>query len=320
MIWSRRRPVAILWKESPLLITPRGLIGCPVTPLREDGELDLRTLEKLVTFLIENGSASIATTMHLGESLNLSMEERRRVVEVAAKTAAGQVPVIAHVSLPGTRQVIELACHAQEVGAEGVIVIAPYYWTPPRDMLIKHFASVATELSIGVTAYNFPQKLGVTLSVDILVELMTKHRNVVALKDASFDIEYFTEVCRVSRAVRPDFAVLPGIEYLLPTMAVGGAGSFSACGAVAPNLVRGLFAACEEGDWATARELQHQVSRLFSAIRVDYPAGIKVAMELMGRSVGGVRMPVRSIVPEVREHIKSEMTALGLFETEPVGW
>lgn len=302
------------------LFTPRGLIGCPVTPLREDGELDVSALEKLVDFLIRAGVDALATTMHLGESLNLSAEERRKVLEVAVNTAAGRVPILAHVSLPGTRQVIELACHAQEVGASGVIVITPYYWTPDREMLIEHFRAVANELAITVTAYNFPQKLGVTLTVDMLTDLMRAHPNFVALKDASFDIEYFTEVCRVASEVRPDFAVVPGIEYLLPTMAVGGAGAFSACSAVAPNLVRSLYTACAHGEWQKARDLQYRVSRLYNAIRIDYPAGIKAAQELMGRPAGGTRSPIRPINKERRDQLRSEIGALGLFETEPIGW
>jgi 4-hydroxy-tetrahydrodipicolinate synthase len=291
-----------------------------VTPLRDDGELDLKGLEKLVEFLISHGVDSLAMTMHLGESLNLSSEERRSVLEVAVKAAAGRVPVLAHVSLPGTREVIELARHAQKAGAAGVIVITPYYWTPPREMLIEHYRQIANALDIGVTAYNFPQKLGVTLTVDMLAELMTAHANFVALKDASFDMEYFTEACRMAEKLRSDFAVLPGIEYLVPTMSVGGAGSFSACASVAPNLVKELYSCCASGNWAAAKDLQHRVSRLYNAIRVDYPAGIKTAQDLMGRPAGSVRSPIRPIGPAGREHIKNELTALGLFETEPLGW
>jgi 4-hydroxy-tetrahydrodipicolinate synthase len=302
------------------LFTPRGLIGCPVTPLREDGSLDVGGLEKLVDFLVRNGVDSLALTMHLGESLNLSAEERKKVVEVALKTTAGRVPVMVHVSLPGTRQVIELGCHAQDSGAAGVIVITPYYWTPPREVLIEHFTAICSELEISVTGYNFPQKLGVSLTIDILTELINTQPNFVALKDASFDMEYFTEVCRLSGGLGRDFAVLPGIEYLLPTTVVGGAGSFSACSAVAPNLVKSLFAACARGEYAKAKDLQFRVSRLYNAIRVDYPAGIKAAQGLMGRPAGPTRLPVRAMNEDRLGRIKSEMTALGIFETEPQGW
>jgi dihydrodipicolinate synthase/N-acetylneuraminate lyase len=302
------------------LYTPRGLIGCPVTPLRDDGSLDLKGMEKLIDFLIVKGVDGLALTMHLGESLNLSSEERKKIVEVSIKTAAGRVPVIVHVSLPGTRQVLDLACHAQEQGADGVIVITPYYWTPPRDVIMEHFTTICRELQIGVTGYHFPQKLGVALTVDMLTELMTTEKNFVALKDASFDIEYLTEVCRTAAAIRPDFAVLPGIEYVLPTVVIGAAGSLSACMAVAPNLVKALFDACARGEYAKAKDLQYRVSRLYHAIRVDYPAGIKAAQGLMGRDAGGVRLPVRAMNDERLGRIKSEMTALGLFESEPRGW
>ncbi len=119
------------------------------------GAVDLDTLERTCEFLIARGVRGLALPMHTGESLNLSMSERNRLVETAVSAAGGRVPVLAHVSLPGTDQVIELAQHAEKAGAAAVIVVTPYHWRPPRAALMAHFTAVARAVSVDVLAYNF---------------------------------------------------------------------------------------------------------------------------------------------------------------------
>lgn len=302
------------------MIEPSGIVGTPVTPFDEDNEVDVPTLERLVDFLIRTGVDFLGMTMHIGESLNLSIQERNRVVEVAVKTAAGRVPVLVNVSLPGTDHVVGLARDSEARGASGVIVITPYYWTPPREALLEHFMAVGNAVEVGLMTYNFPAKLGIEIPADLVVEMIDRLPNFVGVKDASFDMEYFTELCRVSSDRRPGFAVMTGIEYLLPSMAVGGAGSFSACGAVAPNLVRQLFNATANGEIETARGLQFRLSRLWNAIRVDYPAGIKAAMDIMGRPVGQARRPIPPLSSQGRARLRKELEISGIVDTEPAGW
>lgn len=215
---------------------------------------------------------------------------------------------------------VALSRHAQAVGAQGLVVIAPYHWQPARAALLDHFATVAGAVDISLIVYNFPERLGVTLTPDLLVELIERRPNFVGLKDAGFNMEYFTEACRLTAEARPGFAVFTGVEYFLPGMAVGGAGAFSACGAVAPRLVKAVYEACAAGDYQRARPLQHKLSHLIQLIKVNYPAGIKAAMALLGRPAGPSRKPVPPLDRDALKRLRAELEKLGVLAEEPHGW
>lgn len=298
----------------------RGIAATPVTPFTPDDRIDWKTFEQLVDFLIESGAQLLAVPLHIGESLNLSMEERKALAESAVHTAAKRVPVIINVGLPGTGHVVELARHAEKSGADAVIAIAPYHWAPPRDGLLAHFAALASAVDIQVLAYNFPRKIGVTLTADLLIELIERFPNFIGLKDASYDMQYFTEACRVTSALRPEFAIFTGVEYLLPSMVVGGAGSFSACGAIAPMLVQDLYRACVSQAYEQAKVLQYAISQLWHILSAGYPASIKAAMGLMGRPAGVPRLPIRSLSKENTQRLHADLERMGVFEREPHGW
>lgn len=297
----------------------RGIIGAPPTPLTADNRVDGPTFQKLVDFLIRQGVNAVALPMHVGESLNLSVEERRELARLAVEAASGRVPVLIHTGLPGTDEVVALSRHAQSVGARGVVVITPYYWRPPRAALVDHFVAVASALDIQMLAYNSPHQLGVSLTPDILKELIERCPNFVGLKDASFDMEYFIEACRVTSEARPGFAVFTGMEYLLSSMPVGGAGAFSFFG-VAPRLVKALYDACAAGDYKRALPLQYKMSHLRDILKVGSPATVKAAMEIMGRPLGPTRRPLQMVSPERQAHIRTQLEELGILQTEPHGW
>ena len=298
-----------------------GVIGAPVTPLTGDGAVDLDTLERVCDFLIARGVHGLALPLHTGESLNLSMAERNSLVETAVRVAGGRVPVLAHVSLPGTDQVIELAQHAEKAGAAGVIVVTPYHWRPPRAALVAHYTAVARAVSVDVLAYNFPSRLGVGLDADLLEELIGRCDNFAGVKDASYDMQSFTEACARTSALRPGFAMLTGIEYLLTSMPVGGAGCFSPSAAIAPGLVTSLYEACRDGAIERARPLQYRASALWHLLReTGYPASVKAAMAIFGRPAGGVRLPLLDLDGDATERLRRGLHDLGLLDSEPHGW
>ncbi len=297
-----------------------GVVGTPVTPLTESGSVDIPTLEKLVDFLVGTEVDAIALPMHIGESLNLSGAERKQLAEVAVKTVAGRVPVMVNISLPGTDAVIELARHAQSAGADAVVVITPYHWRPPEEALRDHFVSVGRSVEIGLIAYNYPERLGVSVTPSLIAQLIEKLDNFIGLKDASFNMEYFTEACRISSQLRPEFSVFTGLEYMLPSFVVGGAGSFSGAGAVAPRLVRRLYDACKRRDLVEALKLQYQFSELWQVLQAGYPASIKAAMALMGRPVGKTRQPIPYLSVDGAKNLERRLNQLGLLEDEVRGW
>ena len=298
-----------------------GVIGAPVTPFTQAGAVDLAMLEHICDFLITRGVNGLALPMHTGESLNLTMSERQQLVETAVAAAGGRVPVLAHVSLPGTDQVIDLAQHAEKAGAAAVIVVTPYHWRPPRAALVAHFTAVARAVSVDVLAYNFPSRLGVGLDADLLADLIGRCGNFAGVKDASYDMQSFTEACARTRALRPGFAMMTGIEYLLTSMPVGGAGCFSPSAAIAPRLVRNLYEACHDGDFELARPLQYRASALWHLLReTGYPASVKAAMAMFGRPAGGVRLPLLDLDEQAAGRLRRGLADLGLLDTEPHGW
>ncbi|MFQ5913439.1 MAG: dihydrodipicolinate synthase family protein [Nitrospinota bacterium] len=298
----------------------RGVVGTPVTPFTKDNKVDLKTFQKLVNFLIENGIHALSIPMHIGESLNLTMEERKKVAEAALEAVDGRVPTMVNTSLPGTDQVVSLSRHAEKIGCSAVVVITPYHWQPPPEAILDHFITVASAVSIPVLGYNYPERLGVSLTLDVISKLIEHRENFVGLKDASFNMEYFTEACRITSELRPGFSMFVGIEYMLPSMVVGGAGSFSACGAVAPKLIHNLYHACADGDFRRARDFQHKLSRLWSVIKVGYPSTIKAAMEIMGRPVGDTRKPITPLGEEAKSRLRRQLAEFGILEEEPRGW
>jgi 4-hydroxy-tetrahydrodipicolinate synthase len=299
----------------------KGVVGTPVMPFTEDGSVDRATFERLVSFLLDTGVDALGFPMHIGESLNMTTQERKDMTEAAVQTVAGRVPVLVNVSLAGTDEVIELARHAEKVGADGIIVTPPYHWRPPAEALAQHYLAIAKSTDLGLVVYNYPERFGVEVSIDLVLRLLDELDNFVAVKDAAFNMEYFTELCRVTADLGPAFAAFTGTEYLLTSLPVGGKGAFSAGGAVAPVLVRRLYDACASGDYEAARELQYEFSRLYKVIQVGYPATIKAAMGVLGRPVGSVRKP---LVPLTQEQLATLERTLKndfpLLEQEPQGW
>jgi dihydrodipicolinate synthase/N-acetylneuraminate lyase len=249
------------------------------------------------------------------------MEERKAVLEAAVRTAKGRVPVIAHVSMPGTDQTVDLAKHAEKSGATALCVITPYYWKPAEEAVYEHFVAVGTSVKIPLIAYNSPLlQEGVCLSPKLLVRLIKRLENFIGVKEAGNNFEYFIEARRATQAVRPDFALFIGVEYLLPTMVMGAIGSMSAIGGVAPRLVRELYQTCAQGRYDQARKLQDQASHIWQIFKVEYPAPIKAAMEIMGRPVGPTRLPIRPFNQEQKKRLREELEKLGILEQEPHGW
>ncbi|MEI7670993.1 MAG: dihydrodipicolinate synthase family protein [Deltaproteobacteria bacterium] len=309
-------------KKQPMRTIPKGVIQCPVTPFFDDGRIDFSTFEKVVDFHIKHEASSVCVALHIAESLNLTIQEHKESIEVAVRVANGRLPVIADVRLSGTDQVIDLARHAEKVGADAVMCITPYYWPSTEESQFRHFVAVGSAIGIPLIGYNSPvHQGGVSLSPRLLVRLIESMDNFIGLKDASTSFEYFIEARRATQAVRPDFGIFTGVEYILPSMVLGGGvGSMSVTAGVAPNLVRDLYKACKEGRYDEARNLQDKASYLWQLFKVGYPAPIKAAMEIMGRPVGETRLPILPVSKEGKRQLLVNLQELGIIDQEPHGW
>jgi dihydrodipicolinate synthase/N-acetylneuraminate lyase len=304
-----------------MAIKLRGVMQSPVTPLREDFSPDLPTFERLLDFHVRSGSPAISWPHHKGESLNLTIPERKRFAEAAVKVVAERVPVTIHVSALAVEDTMELARHAQEIGADGILAITPYFWNPSLEAIHDYFVRLCTSIDLPVISYNSPSYLaGVEITGDLMSRLIERLPNFVGVKEASFNSEKFIELSRVALALRPTFAMLTGVEYLLPSVPLGGVGSYSAAGSICPNLCNRLFDACVAGDWPRARELQYTLSRLWLLFRDQYPSSLKGGMVIMGRPVGPTRAPLPTATRERQDHIRAQLEELGILESEPHGW
>jgi 4-hydroxy-tetrahydrodipicolinate synthase len=307
-------------EETPV---PRGLVHGLVTPFEPSGaDLDPLTLERLVEFHVVRGQpAVLCPLLHLGESPSLSIAERRSVAERVVHAAAGQVPVWVHVSAPSTAAQIELAQHAEQIGAKAIVAAAPYHKGLADDPLASHFAELSDAVRISVILYNSPgSACGPALPPTMIGRLAAEHINIVGLKDASFDARYWIEVHDCVRSGSKPFVHMAGVDYVLPTVALGAASCVSVCSSIAPRLAQDLWQASTTADETTAKALQNKMTALLSALLYRYPASFKAALALMRRPVGPTRGPIVPLTSSELSALEHKLDALGILTTEPRGW
>jgi len=299
----------------------RGVMQSPVTPLKDDFSPDLATFERLLDFHVRTSGTAISWPHHKGESLNLTIAERKLFAEAAVKAVAGRVGVSIHVSALSVEDSLDLARHAQKIGADAIIAITPYFWNPTKEAIYDHFRRLGTSIDLPLIAYNSPSYLsGIEFDGELIERLIERLPNFIGMKEASFNSEKFIEISRAALAIKPDFALVTGVEYLLPSIPLGGVGSYSSAGAICPNLCNAAFEACIAGDWDKARQLQYKLSRLWLLFRDQYPSSLKGGMVMMGRPVGPTRPPLPTATRERQDYLRTQLEELGVLDTEPHGW
>ena len=299
----------------------KGVMQSPVTPLKEDFSVDHATFERLVDFHVRTGATAISWPHHKAKSHNLTMTERKELAEVAIKAVNGRVPVSVHVSALALEDTFDLVRHAEKAGADAIIAITPYFWKYPPEAIYDHFVRLGTMTDLPVIAYNSPSYLdGIEFDGELTAKLIQRLPNLIAMKEASFNSAKFLDILNAALPLRPTFAMIAGVEYLLPSVALGGAGSYSSAGAICPNLCVELYKSCAAGNWARARELQYKLSQLWLLFRDQYPSSLKGGMVIMGRPVGPTRAPLPTATPERIKFIETRLDELGITQTEPHGW
>jgi 4-hydroxy-tetrahydrodipicolinate synthase len=294
-----------------------GLMPAMVTPFDERGELDLAATEAVIERFLEAGVSGISPLGSTGEASHLTADERRRFAEEVTGMVAGRVPVVVGVGFSGTRETVELASHAQEAGADAVLVVSPFYWKVGEEGLFRHFATVAKAVDIPVVVYNLPMLTGIDLSPSLIGRLAGEYPNVIGLKDTVTEYFHTVAVLREIKPIRPDFAVLSGWEDLiLPSLLAGADGSICAFANVAPELFVSLVEAAKSGDLTKAAELHRRVLTLVTlGAYSDPPIGaIKVAMSKLGVPISPtVRGPALPATDE--EAIEAVLRDVGLLDT-----
>jgi 4-hydroxy-tetrahydrodipicolinate synthase len=290
----------------------RGSITPLPTPFTADGSaVDETALARLVEFQIAGGSHGVGCTGTTGEPTSLSLAERERVIRVVVETVAGRVPVLAGTGSNNTAESVALTRYAAEVGADAVLVVAPYHVRPSQDGLFEHFRAVAAAVDLPVILYNIPGRAGVNVEPDTQRRVREARPNVVGVKEANAD---FAQVSRDLAACGRDWRVFSGIETLcFPMLALGGAGHVSATGNVAPREVATLYDLTAAGRWEEARDLHFHLLALNEVLFIETnPGPVKFLLGEMGLCRPTVRLPLAAPSPASQARIRETAVRYGL--------
>ncbi len=286
----------------------KGVFAPNVTPFAAQS-IDGAALRRVLDYLIEANISGLVPCGTTGESATLSHEEHRRVVEATIAHVAGRVPVIAGAGSNSTNEAIELVKHAEGAGAEGVLIICPYYNRPTQAGLVGHFTKIAEETNLPIVMYNIPKRTGVNMDADTAVEL-SRIPNIVGTKEASGDLQQVSDIIQRSD---PGFVVLSGDGNLTFSICcLGGTGGILADAHVLPGEWLRMVNFIAEGKLPEAREIHYRLLPTTRALFLETnPAPVKAALELMGICSSEVRLPLLPATESCRAALREELATLG---------
>lgn len=289
----------------------RGAFVAIVTPFT-DGRVDEQALVDLIEFHIANGTHGIVPCGTTGESATMSHDEHHRVVELTVKTVNGRVPVVAGSGSNSTAEAIDLTRHARQAGADGALMVSPYYNKPSQEGLYQHYKAVAEAVDIPIILYNVPSRTSSNI-LPATVARLAGVDNIVGIKEASGDLNQISEVIRLCP---DDFAVMSGDDFTsMPTVMLGATGVISVTSNVAPKDMAQMMDAALAGDLATARNLHYKLFPLMQAMFYDTnPVPAKKSLELMGKIKSGTpRLPLYPMNDETLVRLKAALADYGLI-------
>ncbi len=282
-----------------------------VTPMKPNGEVNYEKLEEILEEQIAGGTDAIIACGTTGEASTLTHEEHLDVIRHTCKTVAGRIPVIAGTGSNCTETAIYLSKEAEQAGADGVLVVSPYYNKATQKGLTAHFTAIANAITIPVILYNIPGRTGVNIQPQTIVDLCRNVENIVGVKEASGN---FSEIPSLMSLAEGCVDVYSGNDnQIVPLLSLGGKGVISVLSNVAPRKVHDICASYFAGDVKRSMELQLQAIPLINELfREVNPIPVKAAMNLMGKEVGPLRMPLTEMEPENQKLLKKAMEAYQL--------
>ena len=290
----------------------KGVITALITPLR-DGNVDEAAFERLVERQIAAGIHGVVAVGTTGEGGGLTIEEHKRVTSICVDVSAGRIKVIAGAGSPATYESIDLARHGKTCGADGALVVTPYYNRPSQVGLAAHFEAVADAVQLPLILYNVPARTGVDMSNETVARLAA-HPNIVAIKDATGDMGRVSWMHANIVGSGAQFDLITGDDHSFPGYtAHGGVGLISVTSNVAPEAMVALYDALAAGDYATARSWQDRLIGLHKALFLDAsPAPAKYALSKLGLCTEEMRLPMTPTSDSVKPAIDAAMAAAGV--------
>ncbi len=282
----------------------RGAGVAIITPFTEDG-INFDELGRIIEDQIAGGTDAIVITGTTGESATMTDDEHKAAIKYAVEKTAGRVPVIAGTGSNETAYAVQLSQYAEEVGADALLVVTPYYNKCTQKGLVKHFTTIADAVNIPLILYNVPSRTGVNIQVSTFAEL-AKHPRIVAVKEASGDL---SAVAKIRHACGDELAVYSGNDdQIVPILSLGGSGVISVLSNVAPKMTHDICQLYFDGKVKEAAELQIGAIDLISALFCEVnPIPVKVAMRMLGYAAGPLRLPLTEMEPEHEELLRTAL-------------
>jgi len=287
-----------------------GSIVALITPFK-GGEVDYQALENLIEFHINNHTDAILVCGTTGESPTLTFEEHEKVIEEAVRIARGRIKIIAGTGANATHEAIELSTHAQRVGADACLLVAPYYNKPTQEGLYRHFKAIAEEVSIPIILYNIPSRTGVEIAPETIYRLVKEHGNIIGSKESTPNMDRISEL---KRLLGDNFTILSGDDSLtLPMMALGAKGVISVANNIMPREVKQMVDYALKGDFKKAREMHYYLYELFKVLFIETnPIPVKTACWALGMCEKEFRLPLCEMKPENERKLISVLKAYNL--------
>lgn len=281
-----------------------------VTPFNHES-VDLNVLRKMLDFQLENGTSAIIVCGTTGEASTMTYRERMRTIECCVEHISGRIPVIAGSGSNSTEVAIALSKDAERAGADGLLVVTPYYNKASQTGLVRHYQVIADAVNSPVILYNVPSRTGVNISPECYAEL-AKHPNIIGTKEASGN---FSNIQKIRKLCPDDFYIWSGNDdEVVPISALGGMGVISVVANIAPAKMAQLTRLCLENDFKTAGNLQLKLKELCDAMFCEVnPIPVKTALNLMGWNAGSLRLPLYEPSENNLARIRNTLTKYGLL-------
>ncbi len=290
-----------------------GALTAMVTPFDKEGKVDEKGLRKNVEFQIKKGIEGLVPVGTTGECATVSYEEHNQIVDIVVDAARGRVPVLPGTGSNSTWEAIMLTKHAEEAGADGALLVCPYYNRPTQAGLYAHFKKIAEEVDIPQIIYNIPSRTGVNMLPETMAKL-AKLRNVVGVKEATGDMKQVAKIIELTRG--SNFLVTSGNDSdTLEVVRLGGVGVISVASNIIPDRVVELVKVARSGDFERAKKIHDELTPIFKNIFIETnPAPIKAAMNWMGLPAGGLRLPLVEMLPENQKILRATLEQAGLLK------
>ena len=283
-----------------------------VTPFTQDDKVNFEELGKMIDFQIAGGTDAIIICGTTGESSTLTHEEHDACIKFAVEHTAGRVPVIAGTGSNSTAEAIRLSTHAQNNGADALLLVTPYYNKATQKGLIQHYTAIANSVDLPIILYNVPSRTGVNILPQTAVTLAKNVKNIVAVKEASGNISQVAELAALADGCIDIYS--GNDDQVVPLLSLGGVGVISVLSNVMPKLTHDMVMSYLNGDVQLSRQLQLSVMNLNKALFCEVnPIPVKEALNMMGWNAGAVRSPLCEMEPQHKELLRKELAAMKLI-------